>query len=123
MSDISSEDRAHAANNNDLESCQNKKDSEKKRREQENFYIEELAMLISHVKDLSDSEDSNGGGDPSRFEKGSILQETVDKLRKLNASQSPQYSQQNFRPAANNLPFRSQFSPPNTINSKQPFQF
>ena len=41
----------------------------------------------------------------------------------LQASQSPQYSQQNFRPAANNLPFRSQFSPPNTINSKQPFQF
>ena len=90
MSDISSEDRAHAANNNDLESCQNKKDSEKKRREQENFYIEELAMLISHVKDLSDSEDSNGGGDPSRFEKGSILQETVDKLRKLNASKEVQ---------------------------------
>ena len=39
------------------------------------------------------------------------------------ALSSPQYSQQNPRPAANNLPFRSQFSPPNTINSKQPFQF
>ena len=88
MSDISSEDRS--ANNNDLDSYQNKKDSEKKRREQENFYIEELAMLISHVKDLSDSEDSNAAGDPSRFEKGSILQETVDKLRKLNASKEVQ---------------------------------
>ena len=90
MSDISSGEGGHSANNNDLDSYQNKKDSEKKRREQENFYIEELAMLISHVKDFSDSEDSSIGGDPSRFEKGSILQETVEKLKQLNASKDIQ---------------------------------
>ena len=44
MSDISSGEGGHSANNNDLDSYQNKKDSEKKRREQENFYIEELAL-------------------------------------------------------------------------------
>ena len=90
MSDISSGESGHSANNNDLDSYQNKRDSEKKRREQENFYIEELAMLISHVKDFSDSEDSSAGGDPSRFEKGSILQETVEKLKQLNASKNIQ---------------------------------
>ena len=90
MSDISSGEGGHSANNNDLDSYQNKKDSEKKRREQENFYIEELAMLISHVKDFSDSEDSSTGGDPTRFEKGSILQETVEKLKQLNASKDIQ---------------------------------
>ena len=39
--------------------------------------------------------------------------------------QTNQFSPANFRPASNNpgLPFSSQFSPPNTINSKQPFQF
>ena len=47
-------------------------------------------MLISHVKDFSDSEDSSSGGDPSRFEKGSILQETVEKLKQLNASKDIQ---------------------------------
>ena len=47
------------------------------------------------------------------------------------ATQQPQFIQANqfspatFRPASNppGLPFSSQFSPPNTINSKQPFQF
>ena len=39
--------------------------------------------------------------------------------------QTNQFSPANFRPASNTpgLPFSSQFSPPNTINSKQPFQF
>ena len=79
-----SEDGA-SGNNNELEAFSNKKDSEKKRREQENFYIEELAMLISaQIPEYSDSDDSSGPNDPSRLEKGSILQETVDKLKKLN---------------------------------------
>ena len=47
MSDIS-EDRT--ANNNDLDSYQNKKDSEKKRREQENFYIENLPCSFLMLK-------------------------------------------------------------------------
>ena len=69
-----SEDGA-SGNNNDLEAFSNKKDSEKKRREQENFYIEELAMLISsQIPDISDSEDSSGIFDSSKLEKGSILQ-------------------------------------------------
>ena len=39
--------------------------------------------------------------------------------------QTNQFSPATFRPASNTpaLPFSSQFSPPNTINSKQPFQF
>ena len=39
--------------------------------------------------------------------------------------QTNQFSPATFRPASNSpaLPFSSQFSPPNTINSKQPFQF
>ena len=85
MSGFGSDDRDNSANNNELESYSNKKDSEKKRREQENYYIEELAMLISsQIPELSDSEDSSSAFDPSKLEKGSILQDTVDKLRKLN---------------------------------------
>ena len=85
MSGFGRDGQESSANNNDLESYQNKKDSEKKRREQENFYIEELAMLISaQIPEYSDSDDSSGPNDPSRLEKGSILQETVDKLKKLN---------------------------------------
>ena len=85
MSGFGSDDRENSANNNELESYSNKKDSEKKRREQENYYIEELAMLISsQIPELSDSEDSSSAFDPSKLEKGSILQDTVDKLRKLN---------------------------------------
>ena len=84
MSGLSRDGQESSANNNELESYQNKKDSEKKRREQENFYIEELAMLISaQLPEFSDSDDSSGPNDPSRLEKGSILQETVDKLKKL----------------------------------------
>ena len=86
MSGLSRDGQANSGNNNELESYQNKKDSEKKRREQENFYIEELAMLISNqLPEFCDSDDSSGGpNDPSRLEKGNILQETVDKLKKLN---------------------------------------
>ena len=84
MSGLSRDGQDNSGNNNELESYQNKKDSEKKRREQENFYIEELAMLISaQLPEFSDSDDSSGPNDPSRLEKGSILQETVDKLKKL----------------------------------------
>lgn len=85
MSGLSRDGQDNSGNNNELESYQNKKDSEKKRREQENFYIEELAMLISaQLPEFSDSDDSSGGpNDLSRLEKGSILQETVDKLKKL----------------------------------------
>jgi len=84
MSDISNGDAGSSANNNDPESNQNKKDSEKKRREQENICIEELAMLISaQLPEYSDSDDSSGANDPSKLEKGSILQETVEKLKKL----------------------------------------
>ena len=65
---------------------QNKKDSEKNRREQENLCIEELAMLISaQIPELSDSDDSSSTIDASRLEKGSILQDTVDKLKSLRA--------------------------------------
>ena len=72
------------ANNNDLDSY-HKKDGEKRRREQENFYIEELAMLISsQMPEYSDEDESMGSQDSSKIEKGSILQETVEKLRKLN---------------------------------------
>ena len=75
MSGFGRDGQESSANNNDLESYQNKKDSEKKRREQENFYIEELAMLISsQIPDISDSEDSSGIFDSSKLEKGSILQ-------------------------------------------------
>ena len=84
MSGLSRDGQDNSGNNNELESYQNKKDSEKKRREQENFYIEELAMLISaQLPEFSDSDDSSGPHDLSRLEKGSILQETVDKLKKL----------------------------------------
>ena len=70
----------------DLELPQNKKDSEKNRREQENLCIEELAMLISaQIPELSDSDDSSSTTDASRLEKGSILQDTVDKLKSLRA--------------------------------------
>lgn len=86
MSDISNGEAGSSANNNDPESNQNKKDSEKKRREQENICIEELAMLISaQLPEFSDSDDSSGANDPSKLEKGSILQETVEKLKKLKA--------------------------------------
>lgn len=70
----------------DLDLPQNKKDSEKNRREQENLCIEELAMLISaQIPELSDSDDSSSTTDASRLEKGSILQDTVDKLKSLRA--------------------------------------
>jgi nuclear receptor coactivator 2 len=86
MSDISNGEAGSSANNNDPESNQNKKDSEKKRREQENICIEELAMLISaQLPEFSDSDESSGANDPSKLEKGSILQETVEKLKKLKA--------------------------------------
>ena len=86
MSDISNGESGSSAFAIDLESNQNKKDSEKKRREQENICIEELAMLISaQLPEFSDSDDSSGTNDPSKLEKGSILQETVDKLKKLRA--------------------------------------
>ena len=86
MSDISNGEASGSTNHNDPESNQNKKDSEKKRREQENICIEELAMLISaQLPELSDSDDSSGVSDPSKLEKGSILQETVEKLKKLKA--------------------------------------
>jgi len=86
MSDISNGEAGSSANNNDPESNQNKKDSEKKRREKENICIEELAMLISSkLPEFSDSDDSSCANDPSKLEKGSILQETVEKLKKLKA--------------------------------------
>ena len=85
MSGLNRDGRENSANNNELDAYHNKKDSEKKRREQENFYIEELAMLISaQIPEYSDSDDSSGPYDSSKLEKGSILQETVDKLKKLN---------------------------------------
>ena len=57
MSDTSNGDTScSTANNNELDSNLNKKDSEKKRREQENLCIEELAMLISaQLPEFSDS--------------------------------------------------------------------
>ena len=53
----------------------------------ENLCIEELAMLISaQIPELSDSDDSSSTTDAgSRLEKGSILQDTVDKLKSLRA--------------------------------------
>ena len=83
MSETSNGDGA-AGSLNDLDLPQNKKDSEKNRREQENLCIEELAMLISaQIPELSDSDDSSSTTDASRLEKGSILQDTVDKLKSL----------------------------------------
>ena len=85
MSETSNGDGA-AGSLNDLDLPQNKKDSEKNRREQENLCIEELAMLISaQIPELSDSDDSSSTTDASRLEKGSILQDTVDKLKSLRA--------------------------------------
>ena len=85
MSETSNGDGA-AGSVGDLELPQNKKDSEKNRREQENLCIEELAMLISaQIPELSDSDDSSSTTDASRLEKGSILQDTVDKLKSLRA--------------------------------------
>ena len=82
MSDTSTGEGAGGSN--DLENHHNKKDSEKNRREQENICIEELAMLISaQIPELSDSDDSSSTTEASRLEKGSILQETVDKLKIL----------------------------------------
>ena len=83
----------------DLELPQNKKDSEKNRREQENLCIEELAMLISaQIPELSDSDDSSSTTDASRLEKGSILQDTVDKLKSLRAQLKVSFflDQENF---------------------------
>ena len=85
MSETSNGDGA-AGSVGDLDLPQNKKDSEKNRREQENLCIEELAMLISaQIPELSDSDDSSSTTDASRLEKGSILQDTVDKLKSLRA--------------------------------------
>ena len=86
MSEASNGDGA-AGSLNDLDLPQNKKESEKSRREQENLCIEELAMLISaQIPELSDSDDSSSTTDAgSRLEKGSILQDTVDKLKSLRA--------------------------------------
>ena len=85
MSETSNGDGA-AGSVGDLELPQNKKDSEKNRREQENLCIEELAMLISaQIPELSDSDDSSSTIDASRLEKGSILQDTVNKLKSLRA--------------------------------------
>ena len=86
MSEDSNGDGA-AGSLNDLDLPQNKKESEKNRREQENLCIEELAMLISaQIPELSDSDDSSSTTDAgSRLEKGSILQDTVDKLKSLRA--------------------------------------
>ena len=86
MSEASNGDGA-AGSVNDLDLPQNKKESEKNRREQENLCIEELAMLISaQIPELSDSDDSSSTTDAgSRLEKGSILQDTVDKLKSLRA--------------------------------------
>ena len=86
MSEASNVDGA-AGSLNDLDLPQNKKESEKNRREQENLCIEELAMLISaQIPELSDSDDSSSTTDAgSRLEKGSILQDTVDKLKSLRA--------------------------------------
>jgi len=83
MSEASNGDGAEGSLN-DFENNQNKKDSEKNRREQENLCIEELAMLISaQIPELSDSDDSSSTTDANRLEKGSILQETVEKLKSL----------------------------------------
>ena len=86
MSEASNGDGG-AGSVNDLDLPQNKKESEKYRREQENLCIEELAMLISaQIPELSDSDDSSSTTDAgSRLEKGSILQDTVDKLKSLRA--------------------------------------
>ena len=67
MSGLNRDGRENSANNNELDAYHNKKDSEKKRREQENFYIEELAMLISaQIPEYSDSDDSSGPYDSSK---------------------------------------------------------
>jgi len=88
MSDTSSGGLGGAPNLFDLDNP-NKKDSEKKRREQENTYIEELAGLISaNLPEFADSDDSSGSGAAAKPEKGSILQETVEKLRKLRDERS-----------------------------------
>ena len=105
MSGLSRDGQDNSGNNNELESYQNKKDSEKKRREQENFYIEELAMLISaQLPEFSDSDDSSGPNDPSRLEKGSILQETVDKLRQLNQTRSKDIQKEEVSSSRSFLP-------------------